>query len=175
MDFWLSIGSDLPREVFRKLLYNMICEVLVLELNIYEAEVKDWSDTQHLSIGCTYFSISINLDDEEEYTERYRKLNLETYGVNTNVNISIQFISRTFDIGWLKFLEFIGKLLRLNEQDLVVEDDSSNPLLKRIKGSLFINNNLDEHRIWYMTKENLELLNYPYEEVDFLKTSEVEE
>ncbi|MNN80272.1 hypothetical protein D3C81_1969890 [compost metagenome] len=90
--------------------------------------------------------------------------NLEAYGVNTDVFISIQFITRTFDIGWLKLLEVIGKLLRLNDQDLVVEDDSTYPLLKRIKGSLFINSNLDEYRTWYMTTENLALLEYPYEE-----------
>ncbi|OAB37785.1 hypothetical protein [Paenibacillus glacialis] len=172
MDFWLSIGSELPRESLGKLLYNMIYDVLVLELNIYEAEVKDWSNTQCVSIGCTYFTISINLDDEDEYIERYRKLNLETHGVDTNVDISIQFISRTFDTGWLKFLELIGKLLQFNSQDLVVEDDSSYPLLKRIDGCLFINSRLDEYRTWYMTKENLELLNYPYLEEDFFKDSE---
>ncbi|GIO86747.1 hypothetical protein J25TS5_36790 [Paenibacillus faecis] len=31
----------------------------------------------------------------------------------------------------------------------------------------FDNSNLDEYRIWYMTKENLALLNYPYEEDGF--------
>lgn len=174
MDFWLSIGFNLPREELSKLLYNMISEVLFVELIDYEAEVRDNSDTQCVRVGCTYFSMSINLDDEDEYIERYRKLNLETHGVDTNVDISIQFISRTFDTGWLKFLELIGKLLQFSSQDLVVEDDSSYPLLKRIDGCLFINSRLDEHRAWYMTKENLELLNYPYEEEDFFKDSEEE-
>ncbi|MDP1509366.1 hypothetical protein L8C07_01010 [Paenibacillus sp. CMAA1739] len=59
----------------------------------------------------------------------------------------------------------------MNDQDLVVEDDSSYPLLKRIKGRLFINNNLDEYQTRYITKENLELLNYPYLEEDFFKDS----
>uniref|UniRef100_A0AAE9L946 Uncharacterized protein n=1 Tax=Paenibacillus polymyxa TaxID=1406 RepID=A0AAE9L946_PAEPO len=174
MDYRLSIGSNLSREALGKFLYNMICEVLVMEINFYEVEVKDWSDTRQVSISCTYFSISINLDDEDDYLERFREMNLEDHGVDTNVLISIQFVSRTFDIGWLKILEVIGKLLRLNDQDLVVEDDSSYPLLKRIKGRLFINNNLDEYQTRYITKENLELLNYPYLEKDFLKIADIE-
>ncbi|WP_348620287.1 hypothetical protein [Paenibacillus polymyxa] len=169
MDFRLSIGSDLSRKALGKLLYNMICELLVMEINFYEVEVKDWSDARQVIISCTYFSISINLDDEDDYLERFREMNLEDHGVDTNVLISIQFVSRTFDIGWLKLLEVIGKLLRLNDQDLVVEDDSSYPLLKRIKVRLFINNNLDEYQTRYITKENLELLNYPYLEEDFFK------
>jgi len=60
----------------------------------------------------------------------------------------------------------------MNDRDLILEDDSSYPLLKRIKGSLLINSKLDEYRTWYMTKENLALLNYPYEEEDFLENSE---
>ncbi|MEE4568433.1 hypothetical protein V2U94_12460 [Paenibacillus polymyxa] len=171
MDFRLSIVSDLSREALGKLLYNMICEVLVMEINFYEVEVKDWSDARQVSISCTYFSISINLDDEDDYLERFREMNLEDHGVDTNVLISIQFVSRTFGIGWLKLLEVIGKLLRLNDQDLVVEDDSSYPLLKRIKVRLFINNNLDEYQTRYITKENLKLLNYPYLEEDFFKDS----
>lgn len=164
--FSLYIGSNLPKEKLGNLLYNMICEVLFVQLIDYEAEVRDQSDTQYVSIGCPYFSMSINLDDEVDYTERYRKANLESYGVDTNVFISIQFITRTFDIGWLKLLEKIGKLLQLNNLDLVVEDHTTYPLLKRVKGHLIINSNLD-YRTWYMTKENLALLNHPYEE-DFL-------
>ncbi|KQO08493.1 hypothetical protein [Paenibacillus sp. Leaf72] len=171
MDFSLCIGSNVPKEELRKLLYNMICEVLFVELIDYEAEVWDWSDTQRVRIGCIYFSMSINLEDEDDYIERYRKANFEAYGVDTNVFISIQFISRTFDIGWLKLLEVIEKLLRLNNLDLVVEDHTTYPLLKRMKGRLLINSNLD-YRTWFMTKENLALLNYPYEEENFLKDSE---
>ncbi|WP_438496250.1 hypothetical protein [Paenibacillus sp. IHBB 3054] len=167
MDFSLCIGSNLPKEELGKLLYNMISEVLFVELIDYEAEAWNRSYTQRVSVDCTYFSMSINLDDEDDYSERYRKANLEAYGVDTNVFISIQFITRTFDIGWLKLLEIIGKILIMNDGDLILEDDSTYPLLKRIKGSLLINSNLDEYRTWYMTKENLALLNHPYEE-DFL-------
>lgn len=39
MDFRLSVGSNLPKEELGKLLYNMICEVLFVELIDYEAEV----------------------------------------------------------------------------------------------------------------------------------------
>ncbi|MEQ7052831.1 hypothetical protein ABN764_19500 [Paenibacillaceae sp. P-4] len=171
MDFRLSVGSNLPKEELGKLLYNMIYEVLFVELINYEAEVWDRTGTQYVSIGCTYFSMSINLDDEDDYTERFRDMNHEAYGVNTNVLISIQFITRMFDIGWLKLLEVIGKLLRLNNLDLVVEDHTTYPLLKRDKGRLFINSSLD-YRKWYMTTENLALLNYPYQEEDFFKDSE---
>ncbi|WP_233277474.1 hypothetical protein [Paenibacillus durus] len=164
MDYSLCIGSNLPKEELGNFLYNMICEVLFVELIDHEAEVWDRSYTQRVSVGCTYFSMSINLDDEDDYTERYRKANLEAYGVDTNVFISIQFITRTFDLGWLKLLGIIGKILNMNDRDLILEDDSTYPLLKRIKGSLLINSNLDEYRTWYMTKENLALLNYPYEE-----------
>ncbi|ANY67390.1 hypothetical protein BBD42_13570 [Paenibacillus sp. BIHB 4019] len=167
MDFRLSIGFDLPREDLRKIFYDMIRDALILELNIYEAEISDWSDAQQVSISCTYFSLSIDLDDEEEYLERFREMNLEAYGVDTNVLVNIQFITRTFDIGWLKLLEMIGKLLNINDRDLILEDDSTYPLLKRIKGSLLINSNLDEYRTWYMTKEKLALLNKPYLEEDF--------
>ncbi|WP_341177449.1 hypothetical protein [Paenibacillus sp. FSL K6-1230] len=163
MDFSLCIGSNLPKEELGKLLYNMICEVLFVELIDYEAEVWDRSYAQRVSVGCTYFSMSIDLDDNDDYTERYRKANIDAYGVDTNVFISIQFITRTFDVGWKKLLEVIGRLLQLNSQDLVVEDDSTYPLLKRVKGRLLINSKLDEYRIWYMTRENLALLNYPYE------------
>ncbi|MCG7376193.1 hypothetical protein MH215_04260 [Paenibacillus sp. ACRSA] len=172
MDFSLCISSDFPREELSKLLYTMLCEALFVELIDYEAEVWDRSFTHSVSVGCTYFSMSINLDDDEDYTERYRKANFEAYGVDTNVFISIQFITNTFDIGWIKILEMIGKILNMNDRDLILEDDSSYPLLKRIKGSLLINSKLDEYRTWYMTKENLALLNYPYEEEDFLENSE---
>jgi len=164
MDFRLSIGFDLPREALRRLFYDMIRDALILELNIYEAEISDWSDAQQVSISCTYFSISINLDEEEEYLERFREMNLEAYGVDTNILVNIQFITNTFEIGWIKLLEIIGKLLDMNDRDLILEDDSTYPLLKRIKGSLLINSKLDDYRTWYMTKENLALLNYPYEE-----------
>ncbi|MNP25557.1 hypothetical protein D3C76_1183710 [compost metagenome] len=120
-------------------------------------------DAQQVSISCTYFSLSIDLDEEEEYLERFREMNLEAYGVDTNVLVSIQFITRTFEIGWLKLLEVIGKLLQLNDKDLVVEDHTTYPLLKRVNGRLFINSNLD-YRAWYLTKENIALLDYPYEE-----------
>ncbi|WP_028591572.1 hypothetical protein [Paenibacillus massiliensis] len=170
MDFWLCIGSNLSRADLRKLLYDMMCEVLFVELIDYEAEVWDWSDTQRVRIGCTYFSMSINLEDEDEYRERYRKDNLEVYGVDTNVFISIQFIARTFDIGWIKILEVIGKLLRLNNNDLVIEDDTSYPLIKRTKGCLLINTHSVEYQANYLTKENLELLNYPYQKKDFFES-----
>ncbi|MNZ91254.1 hypothetical protein D3C78_1102310 [compost metagenome] len=172
MDFSLSIGSDLPKEELGKLFYDMLSEVLFVELINYEAEVWNRTGNQYVSVGCTYFSMSINLDDDEEdYTDRYREEYLEAYGVDTNVFFSIQFKARTIDIGWVKLLEVIGKLLRLNNLDLLVEDDTTYPLLKRVKGRLLINSNLD-YRTWYLTKENLELLNYPYEEEDFLKNSE---
>ncbi|GIO95277.1 hypothetical protein J14TS5_03630 [Paenibacillus lautus] len=173
MDYSLSIGSNLPKEELGKLLYNIISEVLFVELINYEAEVWDRSYTERVSVGCTYFSMSINLDDEDDYIERYRKANFEAFGVDTNVFISIQFKTYAFDIGWLEFLEVIGKLFQLYNLDLVVEDHTTYPLLKRIKGRMFINSNLD-YRTWYMTKENLELLNYPYQEEDFLKDSEHE-
>ncbi|MFD0589134.1 hypothetical protein ACFQZE_14120 [Paenibacillus sp. GCM10027627] len=117
-----------------------------------------------MNVGCTYFSIRIDLEDEEDYTERDREAILESYGIDTNVFISIHFITRTFDLEWLKLLEVIEKILNMNDFDLILEDDSSYPLFKRIKGSLLISNDLDEYRSWYMTKENLALLNYPYEE-----------
>lgn len=169
MDFSLSIGSNLPERELGKLLYNMLCEVLFVELIDYEAEVWEWFDTQSVNVGCTYFSMGMNLDDEDDYAERYREATLEEQGVDTNVYISIQFKTHSFDIGWLKLLEVIGKLLRLNEQDLILVDDSPDPLLKRIKGSLLIKGNLDEYQTWLMSKENLSLLNYPYKEEDFSK------
>ncbi|WP_339267567.1 hypothetical protein NYE54_27250 [Paenibacillus sp. FSL K6-1330] len=171
MDYSLSIGSNFPKKELGKLFYNMLSEVLFVELINYEAEVWDRTGTERVSIGCTYFSMSINLDDEDDYIERYRKANFEAFGVDTNVFISIQFKTHAFDIGWLKFLEVIGKLFQLNNLDLVVEDHTTYPLLKRIKGRVFINSNLD-YRTWYMTKENLELLSYPYQEEDFFEDSE---
>lgn len=167
MDFRLSIGSGLPKEELRELLYTMLCEALFVELINYDADIKDWSDDRQISMTATYFSLSINLDEDEEYLERFRDMNLEAYGVDTNLLINIQFITRTFDIGWVKFVEIIGKLLNVNDRDLVLEDDSTYPLMKRIKGSLLINSNLNEYRTWYMTKENLKLLNYPYKEEGF--------
>lgn len=164
MDFWLSIGSNLPRDELGRLLYDMLCEVFFVEVIDYEAEVWTRSYTERINVGCTYFSMSINLDDEEDYIEGYREAILEAYGVDTNIFISIQFKTRTFAIGWVKLLEVIGKLLRLNDQDLVLEDDAPDSLLKRIKGSLLIKGNLDEYQTWLMSKENLALLNYPYEE-----------
>ncbi|WP_088830483.1 hypothetical protein [Paenibacillus tyrfis] len=172
MDYSLCIGSNLPKEELGNLLYNMICEVLFVELIDYEAEVWNRSYTQCVSVGCTYFSMSINLDDEDDYTERYRKANLEAYGVDTNVFISIQFITRLFDIGYLKFLELFGKLLRLNDLDMLVENHSSYPLMKRIKGCLKINTHSDEYQTSYLDKEDLALLNYPYLEEDFFENSE---
>ncbi|MCA1292203.1 hypothetical protein LBW89_04115 [Paenibacillus sp. alder61] len=166
MDFSLNIGFDLPKEGLGKLLYNMMFEVLFVELIDYEAEVWNHSYGQEVSVGCTYFSMSIDLEDEDDYMERYRQANLEAYGVDTNVFISIQFKSYIFEIGWVKFLEVIEKLLRLNNLDLLVLDHTSYPLFKRVQGRLLINNHLD-YRTWFVTKENLALLNYPYEEEAF--------
>lgn len=90
MDFRVSVGSDLPREALRKLLFDMICELLFVELINYKAEVRDRSDAQQVSIGCTYFSLSIDLDEEEEYLEHFREMNLEAYGVDTNVLGSVK-------------------------------------------------------------------------------------
>ncbi|CAH1226368.1 hypothetical protein [Paenibacillus sp. JJ-223] len=171
MDFSLYIGSDLPKKELGELLYSMIFEVLFVELIDYEAEVRDSSFAQEVNVVCTYFSMDTNSDDDDDYTERFRKANLESYGVDTNVFFSIQFKSYSFEIGWLKLLEVIGKLLQLNDSDLFVLDDTSYPLLKRVKGRLLINSNLD-YRWWYLTTENLELLNYPYDKEDFLKESE---
>lgn len=174
MDFRVSVGFDLPREALRKILYDMICEVFFVELINYEVEVRDRSGAQQVSIGCTYFSLSIDLDEEEDYIKRFREMNLEDHGVDTNVPISIQFITRKFDIGYLKFLELVGKLLQLNDLDMLVENHSSYPLMKRIKGDLLINTHSDEYQTIYLAKEDLALLNYPYEEEDFYKESEQE-
>ncbi|MNP21035.1 hypothetical protein D3C76_1136390 [compost metagenome] len=85
MDFSLSIGSDLPKEELGKLFYDMLSEVLFVELINNEAEVWNRTGNQYVSVGCTYFSMSINLDDDEDYTDRYREEYLEAYGVDTNV------------------------------------------------------------------------------------------
>ena len=169
MDFRLSFDCPFSKEELRKLIHCVLYEVLFVELINYDAYIKDWSDDRQISMTATYFSLNINLDEDEdeEYLERFRDMNLEAYGVDTNLLINIQFITRTFDIGWVKFVEIIGELLNVNDRDLVLEDDSTYPLLKRIKGSLLINSNLNEYRTWYMTKENLKLLNYPYKEEDF--------
>ncbi|WP_334073550.1 MULTISPECIES: hypothetical protein [Paenibacillus] len=73
MDFSLSVGSNLPREELGRLLYNILCEVFFVELIDYEVEVWADSYTQHVNVGCTYFSMSIDLDEEEEYLERFSR------------------------------------------------------------------------------------------------------
>ncbi len=76
--------------------------------------------------------------------ERFREMNHESYGVDTNVLINIQFITRLFDIGYSKILELSGRLLRLNDLDRLVENHSSYSLMKRIKGCLKINTHSDK-------------------------------
>lgn len=83
------------------------------------------------------------------------------------MRISVQMISKTFNIGWMKFLELTGRTLRFIDGDLLLLDDSSFPVMKRKDNVLYINSNLDEYRIKYITKENLSLLNYPFIEENF--------
>lgn len=54
------------------MLYGIISDVFVLEVNTDEAKIWDVSDNECIRVGSTYFSMDIDLEDEE-YIERYRK------------------------------------------------------------------------------------------------------
>ena len=171
MDFWLSFGCTLSHQDLQKMLYDIISDVFVLEVNTDEAKVWDVSDNECIRVGSTYFSINTVLEDEE-YIERYQKEKFKMYGVNTNMFSSIEFISRTFETGWPKFMEVVGKLLECTDQDLIIEDGYGCPLLKRIQGDVFINSRLDEEEEWYVSSENLKILKYSTKkEILFLRTN----
>ncbi|WP_152392616.1 hypothetical protein [Paenibacillus guangzhouensis] len=165
MDYELFINTKLERINIGDLLYEIASDVIVEEVKINK--MRHELDFQYVYIGCEYFSIDIDLDDEDDDMEEYQEMNMRYHSVNTNMRISVQMISKTFNIGWMKFLEIIGRILRVIDGDLLLLDDSSFPVMKRKDNMLYINSNLDEYRVKYITKENLNLLHYPYIEENF--------
>ncbi|MDC0763051.1 hypothetical protein [Brevibacillus sp. AG] len=165
MDYELFINTKLERNSIGDLLYELAGDVLGEEVKF--KKMRHELGFQYVYIGCDYFSIDIDLDDEDDDMEEYQEMNFRYHGVNTNMRISVQMISKTFNIGWRKFLELTGRTLRVIDGDLLLLDDSSFPVMKRKDNVLYINSNLDEYRIKYITKENLSLLNYPFIEENF--------
>ena len=174
VDYSLNIGFDSSGKDLSELLYNILSEVLFVELIDYEVEVWKRNYDESISVGCDYFSIDIDLQDENSNVKNNFEIynSFGTYHVDTDMYTSIQFKTHVFHVGWLKFLEVIGKLLNVNDKDLILEDDSTYPLLKRSRGVLIVNSESDEPQTWYMSKENLKLLHYPYKEEKITLTAD---
>lgn len=160
MEYELFLLSIYEAEYIAKMLIDSDTS-LDFEMKVYEGS--------RVYIGCSYFSIDIDLEDVDDDMKEYHEMNMRYHSVNTNMRISIQMISKTFNTGWLEFLKLLGGILRSIEGDLLLLDDTSFPVMKRIDNILYINSNLDEYKVKYITKENLKLLNYPFIERSFLK------
>ncbi|UKK97155.1 hypothetical protein [Brevibacillus brevis] len=165
MDYELFINTNLERKSIGDLLYKVASEVIGEEVKF--KKMQHSLGFEYVYIGSAFFSIDIDLDDEDDDMEEYQEMNLRYHDVNTNMRISVQMISKTFNVGWMRFLEIIGGILQIIDGDVLLLDDGSFPLMKRKDKILYINSNLDEYRVKYITKENLNLLNYPFIEENF--------
>lgn len=165
MDYELFINTNLERKSIGDLLYKVASEVIGEEVKFKKCNIALVFNMFILAV--LFFSIDIDLDDEDDDMEEYQEMNLRYHDVNTNMRISVQMISKAFNVGWMKFLEIIGRILQIIDGDVLLLDDSSFPLMKRKDKILYINSNLDEYRVKYITKENLNLLNYPFIEENF--------
>lgn len=127
----------------------------------------------YLYLANELFDISFNIDGEdfEEDLKEDIELCEKDYGVKINLRIDIQLYSKTFQLGWIKLLDFIGQLLHNIEGDLLLLNDTTWPVLKRINNKLLINSKLDKYKENHIAEENLKRLNYPYSFQDFSQES----
>ncbi|WP_334074148.1 MULTISPECIES: hypothetical protein [Paenibacillus] len=158
MDYSLFINTSLDGGMLGELFYKLLSQVL--------KESPTFNKYQHrygyryINIGCEYFLLTITLDDDD-MTDTL-ECSKEDFGIESSWVISVQFVSRNFGLGWLKFLEVIGKFLREVEGEMLLLDDGSSPIMKRAGGTLFVSDDLDAHQSSFITNENLKSLNYPY-------------
>ena len=171
MDYDLFIDTNLDQNSIAQFLYKAAKNVI--GNNVIIKEEKHPLGYKYIYIECHYFSIDIDLEDDDDDIEEYKQVILKNHSVEINTRCSVQFISNKFDIGWPKFLEWIGEILKNTNGNLIVIDDSSFPVMKRKNKVLYVNSNLDEYKLKYITKKNLNNLNYPYVENDFFENSEL--
>lgn len=159
MDYLLFINTNLNGGMLAELFYKLLSGVLneTPSFNKYQHSYG----YQYINIGCEYFLLTITLDDED-MTETL-EWSKEDFDIESNWVISVQFISKNFGLGWLKFLEVIGRFLREVDGEMLLLDDGSAPIMKRSSGILFVNNDLDVYQSNFITNENLSSLNYPYQ------------
>lgn len=164
MEYDLFIGSKLGRLNAAERLYEVARNVIGKGVKF--EKIRHQLGFQYVCIDCEYFSIDIDLDDEDHDMQEYQEMNIRYHGVNTDVRISVELISKTFNIGWVKFLELMGKLLRSMDGDLLLLDDTSFPVMKK-NDILYVNSNVDEYRAKYINKKNLNRLHCPFIEENF--------
>ncbi|MNP60641.1 hypothetical protein D3C76_1557410 [compost metagenome] len=128
MDYELFIDTKLERINIGDLLYEVASDVIGEKVKF--KKMRHELGFQYVYIGCDYFSIDIDLDDEDDDLEEYQEMNIRYHDVNTNMRISVQMISRMLSFGWMKFLELTGRILRVNDGDLHLLGDSSFPVMK---------------------------------------------
>jgi len=143
---------------------KLIAYLKEAELDV-QARKYETTDYTYFHLGCTLFDINIDIagKDFEEDTEEEIKLCRKYYGVEINTSLHIFLYSKTFNPeGWIKLLHFLSKILNSTNDDLLLLDDTSFPVLKRTNNKLMVNNKLDEYNQKYITEEKLKNLNYPY-------------
>ncbi|MCA1294980.1 hypothetical protein LBW89_18365 [Paenibacillus sp. alder61] len=151
MDYDLFLNTKLDVMSLGDLLSKMLSGILNEEIKC--VKVRSELGYHYLYVNGKYFTIHIELDDEDR--EEYREMNARYHYVDTNIHISVQLLSKTFEIGWLKLLELIGRLLKAIAGDILLLDDCSFSVMKRKNSITLVNTNLDEYRIKYITRENL--------------------
>ena len=135
MEFDLLIESDKSASEYADLLRSLLEEILHIEI----LQKKD-SDT--ISIGCTFFTMWIELEDDFGLI-----MAKDTYDFNANIETRIQVFGKTYDKG-LKILFQLLKSLSDYDDNLLLEENGSFIVLKKV-GNEFVSEVLSTQRAEY--------------------------
>lgn len=161
MDYELYLVSKPDVDLLKDELVALLEEA---GLNV-QSHKYETPNLTYFHLGCTLFDINIEIAGEDFEEDKAEDIELcrKYYGVEINKRLGLFLYSKTFYLeGWTKLLRFTGRILDQMEGDLLLVDDTSFPVLKRIQGQLLVNSRLDKYNIKYITEENLKNLDYPY-------------
>lgn len=158
MDYELLIYTDKDEEKLGLTIYQLMYEFEEEKITIEKLRHK-FLNYDYIYISSTYFSVNIDMDDEDRID--FIKIGKD-YGLKISTHINLELFSKTFEISFKKVLKLIGKLLKENDGDMMLMDDTGYIIMQRKEKRLVVNNKLDEYKIKYITQENLKSLEYPY-------------
>lgn len=164
MDYELLIDTDKDEEKLSLIIYQFICEfekekITEKEKVTIEKLRHKFLNYDYIYISSTYFSIHIDIDDEDKTD--FIKIGKD-YGLKISTHLNLELFSKTFNISFQKILKLIGKILKENDKDMMLIDDTGYIIMQRKEKKLIVNNKLDKYKIKYITQENLKFLEYPY-------------